>query len=74
MTLICEHCDQMIVGNTYRVTSEEDGYILLEMIVCSVCAMEAKQLHLRTEVVDAASRVPASTSCDSLSEIVGRRR
>jgi hypothetical protein len=53
MTLMCEHCDQMIVGNAYRVTSEEDGIVLLDMIVCSICAMEAKQLQLHTEVVDA---------------------
>jgi hypothetical protein len=53
MTLLCEHCDQMIVGNAYRVTSEEDGIIFLDMIVCSICAMEAKQLQLHTEVVDA---------------------
>ena len=53
MALICEHCDEMIVGNAYRVTSEEDGIVLLDMIVCSICAMEAKQLHLHTQVVDA---------------------
>jgi hypothetical protein len=53
MTLLCEHCDQMIVGNAYRVTSEEDGIIFLDMIVCSICAMEAKQLQLHTQVVDA---------------------
>jgi hypothetical protein len=53
MILICEHCDDIIVGNPYRVTSEEDGVILLNMIVCSICAMEAKQLQLRTEVIEA---------------------
>ena len=53
MALICEHCDEIIVGNPYRVTSEEDGVVLLNMIVCSICAMEAKQLQLHTEVIDA---------------------
>ena len=52
MALICEHCDQMIVGNAYRVMSEEDGIVLLDMVVCSICAMEAKQLQLHTEVVN----------------------
>jgi RNase P subunit RPR2 len=52
MSLICEHCDEMIVGNAYRVTSEEDGIVLLDMIVCSLCGMEAKRLQLHTEVVD----------------------
>ncbi|MGE5306495.1 MAG: hypothetical protein ACM3TN_24560 [Alphaproteobacteria bacterium] len=63
MPLICEHCDEIIVGNPYRVTSEEDGVILLNMIVCSICAMEAKQLQLHTEVVDAkGAKDRASTS------------
>ncbi len=53
MNLICEHCDEMIVGNAYRVTSEEDGILLLDMIVCSLCGMEAKRLQLHTEVLDA---------------------
>jgi RNase P subunit RPR2 len=55
MNLICEHCDEMIVGNAYRVTSEEDGIVLLDMIVCSLCGMEAKRLQLHTEVLDSAS-------------------
>ena len=53
MNLICEHCDEMIIGNAYRVTSEEDGIVLLDMIVCSLCGMEAKRLQLHTEVLDA---------------------
>ncbi len=52
MNLICEHCDEIIVGNAYRVTSEEDGIVLLDMVVCSLCGMEAKRLRLHTEVLD----------------------
>ena len=55
MNLTCEHCDEMIVGNAYWVTSEEDGIVLLDMIVCSLCGMEAKRLQLHTEVLDAGS-------------------
>ena len=33
--LICEHCCDLIVGNAYRVTSEEAGITLLDIIVCS---------------------------------------
>ncbi len=54
MNLICEHCDEMIVGNAYRVTSEEDGIVLLDMVVCSLCGIEAKRLQLHTEVLDSA--------------------
>jgi hypothetical protein len=44
------------VGNAYRVTSEEDGMILLNMIVCSLCAMEAKRLRLHTEEIKVISQ------------------
>jgi len=56
----CQHCGELIVGNAYRVTSEEDGIALLDMIVCSLCSMEAKRLRLHTEEVNAAGK-PRST-------------
>jgi hypothetical protein len=31
----CQHCGELIVGKAYRVTSEEEGISLLDMIVCS---------------------------------------
>jgi hypothetical protein len=49
MDRICQHCGQLIVGNSYRVTSEEEGITLLDMVVCSLCAMEAKRLRLHTQ-------------------------
>jgi hypothetical protein len=49
MTNICSHCDEPIIGDAYRVTSEEDGVILLDMIVCSSCAAQAKSLQLDTQ-------------------------
>jgi len=42
MDRICQHCGESIVGNTYRVLSEEQGITMLDMIVCSLCFMEAK--------------------------------
>ena len=47
----CQHCDELIVGNAYRVTSEEEGITLLDMIVCSLCFMEAKRFHLHAEAI-----------------------
>ena len=51
MTFVCRHCDEPIFGHPYRVTSEEDGVILLDMIVCATCAFEAKCLQLHTEII-----------------------
>jgi hypothetical protein len=56
----CQHCGELIVGNAYRVTSEEDGITLLDMVVCSLCSMEAKRLRLHTEQINHRSK-PAST-------------
>ena len=49
----CEHCGASIAGNAYRVTSEEAGVTLLDMVVCSLCFEEAKRLHLHAETIDA---------------------
>ena len=32
----------LIVGNAYRVTSEEAGITLLDIIVCSLCFLRQK--------------------------------
>jgi hypothetical protein len=56
MDRICQHCGQLIVGNSYRVTSEEEGITLLDMVVCSLCAMEAKRLRLHTQELDVRSK------------------
>jgi hypothetical protein len=60
MERVCQHCGELIVGNAYRVTSEEDGITLLDMIVCSLCFMEAKRLRLHTEEVDASGKHPSA--------------
>jgi RNase P subunit RPR2 len=46
---ICEHCDKKFPGTAYRVTSEEDGVVLLDMIVCHSCSIEARTLGLQTK-------------------------
>jgi hypothetical protein len=56
MDRICQHCGESIVGNTYRVTSEENGITLLDMIVCSLCYVEAKRLRLHTEEINSPSK------------------
>lgn len=58
MNQICKHCGEVIVGNAYRVTSEEDGMVLLNMVVCSLCAMEAKRLRLHTEEINIRGQHP----------------
>lgn len=52
MNFICQHCCELRVGRTYRVTSEEEGVRLLDMIVCDSCYRQAKKLGLRAEEID----------------------
>jgi hypothetical protein len=56
----CQHCGESIVGNAYRVTSEDQGITLLDMIVCSLCFMEAKRLRLHTEEINVRSKQPSA--------------
>ena len=58
MIRTCQHCGKLILGDAYRVTSEEGGMPLLNMVVCSACAMEAKRLQLRTEEINPGFQYP----------------
>jgi len=62
MGRICQHCGQLFVGNAYRVTSEEEGTSLLDMIVCSLCFMEAKNLGLHAQKIDVRSKQVSARS------------
>ena len=62
MDRICQHCGELIVGNAYRVTSEEEGITLLDMVVCSLCFMEAKRLRLHTEEINVRSKEASARS------------
>jgi hypothetical protein len=56
MDHICQHCGELIIGNAYRVTSEEEGITLLNLVVCSLCSMEAKRFRLHTEEINLRSK------------------
>ena len=46
MEFTCDHCGEMSFGKAYLVMSEESGVVLLRMIVCTACYMQAKKLGL----------------------------
>lgn len=52
MEFICRHCSELCYGDAYRVTSEENGELLLDMIVCYQCSLEARELELSTQKID----------------------
>jgi hypothetical protein len=51
MEFICKHCEGPATGRPYRVTSEEDGVLMLDMIVCDPCQRQARRLGLHVEKV-----------------------
>jgi hypothetical protein len=52
MNHTCQHCGELIVGNAWlRV---------LDMVVCSLCFMEAKRLRLHAEEINIRSKQVAS--------------
>jgi RNase P subunit RPR2 len=51
MKFFCKHCDQIVIGKPYRVISEDNGVILLNMTVCGSCHEQAKALGLHSEAI-----------------------
>jgi hypothetical protein len=51
MKFFCKHCDQIVIGKPYRVVSEDNGVILLNMTVCDSCHKQARALGLHSEAI-----------------------
>jgi hypothetical protein len=50
--IMCGHCEGILLNRkAYRVWTEESGLILLDMIVCYACKLEAEKLGLNTDQV-----------------------
>jgi hypothetical protein len=46
MEFVCRRCNRFTKQKPYRVTSEEGGLVVLNMLVCASCARLAKKLGL----------------------------
>jgi len=67
----CQHCGELIVGDAYWVTSEHEGVSLLDLIVCSLCSMEAKRLGLHTGEINVRSKQVSARNRGSHSSRLG---
>ena len=54
MDFVFRHCTKVTTGVRYRVTSQEGGVLLLDMIVCHSCSEQAKNLGLDVKEIDQA--------------------
>ena len=69
MGWICQHCGAPFVDSAYRVKSEESGIVLLDLIVCHGCYVQARELGLRTEEIGVRYRSPAETNSSSRQQL-----
>jgi hypothetical protein len=67
----CQHCGELIVGDAYWVTSEHEGITLLDLIVCSLCSIEAKRLGLHTGAINVRSKQASARNRRSHRTAVG---
>ena len=50
--ILCGHCEGILFNKkAYRVWTQQDGVILLDMVVCYACKLEAQRLGLNTDRV-----------------------
>jgi hypothetical protein len=61
MRFICRRCEHLIKHSPYRVTTEEGGVVLLDMLVCRSCARLAKSLGLPVVKLDAVDQRAGKT-------------
>jgi hypothetical protein len=66
MGWICQHCGAPFADPPYRVKSEDSGIVLLDLIVCRRCHMQAQELGLRTEAIKIQSSVAAGDGTKKL--------
>ena len=71
MDFICRRCNHITKQKLYRVTTEDAGVVLLNMLVCSSCARLAKKLGLPT--VEVESRRADKVKRDSVMTDMGQQ-
>jgi hypothetical protein len=61
MKFICRRCERLISQSPYRVTTEEGGVVLLDMLVCRSCARLARSLGLPVVKLETVNRRAVKT-------------
>ena len=56
MEFVCRRCSDLIKRQPYRVTTEDGGVVLLNMLVCGSCARLAKRLGLPVVKMESAQK------------------
>ena len=56
MEFVCRRCNHTTKQKPYRVTTEDGGVVMLNMLVCPSCARLAKSLGLPTVKMESAKK------------------
>jgi RNase P subunit RPR2 len=63
----CDHCEGILLNKkAYRVKTHDQGLILLDMVVCYACNLEARNLGLETVDLQAIDDEPELTVNDQV--------
>ena len=73
MAFICRRCDRITKRELYRITTEDAGVILLNMLVCSSCARMAKKLGLPVVKMEPAKRAEKIKRASVMTDLKQRR-
>ena len=67
MEFVCRRCTHF-TKTPYRVTTEDRGVVMLNMLVCPSCARLAKSLGLPTVKMESAKRVANTTGVQATTD------
>ena len=68
MKFLCRRCNHITKQKPYRVTSEDGGVVLLDLLVCPSCARLAKNLGLPTVKMESAKRAANRTDVQTMTD------
>ncbi len=68
MKFLCRRCNHITKQKPYRVTSEDGGVVLLDLLVCPSCARLATSLGLPTVKMESAKRAATTKRVQAMTD------
>ena len=68
MVFVCRRCNHTTKQKPYRVTTEDGGVVMLNMLVCPSCARLAKRLGLPVVKMESAQTVDKTNHVEAMTE------
>jgi hypothetical protein len=68
MEFVCRRCNHTTKQKPYRVTTEDGGVVMLNMLVCPSCARLAKSLGLPTVKMESAKKAVNTTDVQAMTD------